>query len=175
MNRPRLVAVLLLAALLSVPGYWALAGDEKKPANPAGSAAKPVERDQTRAERTDARPSGKPPALLGKTLKLEFKLANPQEEPTFEVLCATDEFAISRKVSDTNGAQGIEIAGTLTKLDEQGRLLLSFKAEVQHMDSNNGVEARFTAKGSAILDVGKSKTLTVLGESPLKVTATAAD
>jgi hypothetical protein len=178
-------AFLFLAAL-SVPGYWALASDQGKSTTAKQPQPDKLQKDadrispnegrnEAKAEKKNARPDDKPPVCLGKTVKLEFKLVNPDDEQVLTVLCATDDFAISRKLSDTNGAQGCEVTGKLTKADDQGRLLLVFKADLHHMDSKEGVEATFTGKGSAILEIGKSKTLTVLGPSPLKVTATLGD
>lgn len=183
--------VLLLLAALYVPDYRVLARDDDKSRSSAGPAAKKAGTDKASKEkdrpasdgrRTDAkhdrgktRAAGKAPVVLGKTVKLEFKLAAPDSEPTFPVLCATDEFVISRKVSDSNGEQGVEIAGKLSKFDEQGRLLLIFEAELRHRDNKEGSEAAFTSKGSALLEIGKVKILTVLGDTPLKVTATLAD
>jgi hypothetical protein len=191
MTKTSLALALLLSAALSVPGYWALARDEDKPKTPAGTPDKKVDpvkaqkakdrprpdkgKTDAKTERGEARTEAKRTVPLGKTVKLEFKLATAEAEPTFIILCATDEYNISRRVSDSNGEQGVEITGNLTKFDEQGRLLLTFKAELHHRDNKEGSEATFTSKGSAILDVGKAKTLTVLGETPLKVTATLAD
>jgi hypothetical protein len=191
MNKKKAVFALLLLAALCVPGYWALARDEDKTKAPAGPAAKKADPDKTpkakdrprpdkartepKTEQGEARTEARLPVLLGKTVKLEFKLMTSEAEPTFTILCATDEYEISRKVSDTNGEQGVEITGRLTKFDEQGRLLLCFKAELHHRDNKDGGEATFTSKGSAILEISKAKTLTVLGETPLKVTATLAD
>jgi hypothetical protein len=178
-------------AALSGHGYWALARDDQKPKAPAGTPDKKADPDKAPKQKDRPRPpkgkadaktdrdkvpsENKPPVILGKTVKLEFKLMTSEAEPTFTILCATDEYEISRKVSDSNGEQGVKITGKLTKFDEQGRLLLLFKAELHHMDNKEGGEATFTSKGSAILEVGKAKTLTVLGETPLKVTATLAD
>jgi hypothetical protein len=191
MNKTKAVVVLLLLAALSVPGYWALARDEDKPKAPTGPAAKKADPDKTPKEKDRPRPDkrrtnakadwdkarteARLPVPLGKTVRLEFKLTTSEAEPTFIILCATDEYNISRKVSDSNGEQVVEIAGNLTKFDEQGRLLLLFKAELHHRDNKEGSEATFTSKGSAILEIGKAKTLTVLGETPLKVTATLPD
>jgi hypothetical protein len=191
MNKRQTGIALLLLVALSFPSYWALASDEDKSKAPAGPDAKkpdpdkaPKQKDRPRPPKgtADAKPDrdklpseNKPPVILGKTVKLEFKLMTSEAEPTFTILCATDEYEISRKVSDTNGEQGVEITGKLTKFDEQGRLLLCFKAELHHRDNKEGGEATFTSKGSALLDIGKAKTLTVLGDTPLKVTATLAD
>jgi hypothetical protein len=190
-NKTKLVVALLLLVALSGPGFWALARDEDKPKTPAGTPDKkadpdkaPKQKDRPRPpkgkadakpDRNEGRTEAKRPVPLGKTVKLEFKLTTSEAEPTFIVLCATDEYVISRRVSDSNGEQGVEITGKLTKFDEQGRLLLCFKPELHHRDNKEGGEATFTSKGSAILEIGKAKTLTVLGETPLKVTATLAD
>lgn len=184
MTHRRLGLALFLLAALYVPIDWALAGDEAKPTTVKQPQPARVQDDrpspsngqgEAKAEKSNARPDDKPPVCIGKTVKLEFKLVNPDDEQTLTVLCATDDFLISRKLSDTNGAQGCEVSGKLIKADDQGRLLLMFKAELHHMDSKEGVEATFTAKGSAILEIGKSKTLTILGPSPLKVTAALGD
>lgn len=186
MTKGRFGFALLFLAALSVPGYWAWARDEDKPTTAKKPQSETVQKDADRSppkdgqtdakvEKSTVRSEDKPPVSLGKTVKLEFKLVNPDEEQTFLILCATDDFTISRKLSDPNGAQDCEIAGKLTKADEQGRLLLAFKADLHHMDSKEGVDATFTGKGSAILEISKSKTLTILGPSPLKVTATLGD
>ena len=191
MTKTRIVVALLLLTALASPGYWAVARDQDMPKAPTGAPDKktdpekaPKEKHRPRSEdgkteakagRCHGRIEDKPLVVLGKTVKLDFKLTTPEAEPTFTILCATDEFDISRKVSDSNGEQGVEITGRLTKFDEQGRLLLRFKAGLHHLDNKEGSEATFTSKGSALVEIGKAKTLTVLGETPLKVTATLAD
>jgi hypothetical protein len=187
----RIAVTLLLLMAFSIPGYWALAEGQEKPKPPPGTPDKKTDRDKApkakdrprsadkKADALTDRGAGrtvdKPLVLLGKTVKLEFKLTTPEAEPTFILLCAADEYSISRKASDSNGEHGVAIAGKLVKFDEQGRLLLTFEATLHHMDNKEGGEATFMSKGSAILELDKAKTLTLLGEMPLKVTATLGD
>ena len=80
-------------------------------------------------------------------------------------------FAVDRDVSEPNGGHAIKFKGTLTPADDQGRLRLTFDATVHHANATEGIEATFTLTGSALLMPGKQKTLGVLGEAALKVTA----
>jgi hypothetical protein len=59
----------------------------------------------------------------------------------------------------------------LTPADDQGRLRLTFDAIVHHANANEGIDATFMLTGSALLTPGKQKTLGVLGDAALKVTA----
>ncbi len=112
-----------------------------------------------------------PPPALGKTVRLEFKLVHPEEEPIFTVLCAGGDYAIDRDVSEPNGGHVIKFKGKLTPTDDPARLRLTFDAMVHHENANEGIDATFTLTGSALLTPGKQKTLGVLGEAALKVTA----
>jgi hypothetical protein len=160
-SRHAAIAFVILAGIV-IPAYWLLAGDEPKPEADAAKSVTPAHVEHQ---------EGQTP-LLEKTVRLEFKLVHPEDEPTFPILCATKDFGISHDVSEPNFEHGVEIAGTIAPLDHQGRLLLTFKATNHHRDINEGIDVTFTAKGSAILEIGKQKTLGALGDSPLKVTAT---
>jgi hypothetical protein len=112
-----------------------------------------------------------PPPALSKTMRLEFQLVTPEDTPSFVVLCAGGDYAIDRDVSEPNGGHAIKFKGTLTPADDQGRLRLTFDAMVHHANANEGIDATFTLTGSALLTPGKQRTLGVLGEAALKVTA----
>jgi hypothetical protein len=158
----RTAVVLLILAGMIVPAYRLTAEDQPKPATEGSESGKPAH---------VAPQEGNAP-LLEKTVRLEFKLVNPEDEPTFPILCATKEFAISRDVSEPSFEHGLEIVGTIVPTKQQSRFLLTFKAKIHHRENNEGIDVNFAAKGSAILEIGKQKSLAVLGESPLKVTAT---
>lgn len=144
-------ASIVLASLV-FPAYWLSAQDKPKQVSNASESREPAP-VECQKERT-------PP--LEKTVRLEFKLVNPEEEPTFPITCATREFEISHDVSEPNFEHRLQIAGTILPLKPQGRLLLTFKATNHHADFNEGLNATFTAKGSAILEIGKQKTLGAL-------------
>jgi hypothetical protein len=112
-----------------------------------------------------------PPVLLSKTIRLEFQLVTPEDTPSFVVLCAGGDYAVDRDVSEPSGAHAIRFKGTLTPTDDPARLRLTFDAMVHHANANEGIDATFTLTGSALLTPGKQKTLGVLGEAALKVTA----
>jgi hypothetical protein len=154
------IAFVILAAIV-LPAYWLLAADEPRPPLVAGESDKPAHVEQHGNA-----------LLLEKTVRLEFKLVNPEDEPMFPIVCATKEFAITRDVSEPNFEHAVEIIGTIVPTKKQGSLLLTFRANTHHRENNEGIDVNFAAKGSAILEIGKQKSLAVLGESPLKVTAT---
>jgi hypothetical protein len=87
------------------------------------------------------------------------------------VLCAGGDYAVDRDVSEPNGGHAIKFKGKLTPTDDPARLRLTFDAMVHHANANEGIDATFTLTGSALLTPGKQKTLGVLGEAALKVTA----
>jgi hypothetical protein len=162
MSSRRAAIALVILAGITAPTWWLLAEDKPAPAVGADESDQPAP-----AEHQEPKTP-----LLEKTVRLEFKLVNPEDEPTFPIVCATKEFAISRDVSEPNFEHLVEIVGTIVPMKQQGRFLLTFKAKTHHRENNEGIDVNFSAKGSAILEIGKQKSLAVLGESPLKVTAT---
>jgi hypothetical protein len=108
---------------------------------------------------------------LGRTVKLEFTLIG-EEERSFIVLCAANNYLISHDVAGPDHEHAIELVGEVRPTDDPDRIFLSFEAMTHHGDHNDGFDATFRAEGSASLTIGKKTTLATLGEEPLTVTAT---
>ena len=199
MTRPRLGVCVLLLAAVAVSGAWGLAGDDDDA--PRQDDLKNVRANQNndrdddrprdsdrgrdsdrRRERrsrdddqaiTDDRPSDDAPDThhLGRTVKLEFTIIG-EEEPSFIVLCAANDYVISHDVAGPDHEHAIELVGEVRPTDDPDRIFLTFEAMTHHGDHNDGFDATFRAEGSASVKIGKKTTLATLGEEPLTVTAT---
>lgn len=108
---------------------------------------------------------------LGRTVKLEFTIIG-EEEPSFIVLCAANNYVISHDVAGPDHEHAIELVGEVHPTDDPDRISLTFEAMTHHGDHNEGFDATFRAEGSASVKIGKKTTLATLGEEPLTVTAT---
>jgi len=104
-------------------------------------------------------------------VKLEFTIIG-EEERSFIVLCAANNYLISHDVAGPDYEHAIELVGEVHPTDDPDRIFLTFEAMTHHGDHNDGFDATFRAEGSASLTVGKKTTLATLGEEPLTVTAT---
>jgi hypothetical protein len=108
---------------------------------------------------------------LGRTVKLEFTIIG-EEEPSFSVLCAANEYLISHDVAGPDHDLALEFTGQVHPTDDPDRVFLTFEAMRHHADHNDGFEATFRAEGSAALKIRKKTTLANLGAERLTVTAT---
>jgi hypothetical protein len=204
MIRPRLGVCVLLLVAVAVSAAWVLAGDDDDAPRQDDRRAVSVDRDDDRdddrprddrrrdsdrrRERdrdrsrdddqaiTDDRPSDDDTDghHLGRTVKLEFTIIG-EEEPSFIVLCAANNYAISHDVAGPDHEHAIELVGEVHPTDDSDRIFLTFEAMTHHGDHNDGFDATFRAEGSASVKIGKRTTLATLGEEPLTVTATAED
>ncbi len=104
-------------------------------------------------------------------MKLEFTIIG-EEEPSFIVLCAANNYLISHDVAGPYHDHAIELVGEVHPTDDPDRIFLTFEAVTHHGDHNDGFDATFRAEGSASLKIGKKTTLANLGADRLTVTAT---
>lgn len=119
-----------------------------------------------------------PPAVstnLDFSAKLEFRIIHPEESPVFFTYSTGGEFAINHDISEPNHEHSMQIEGTLSAGDDNGRLLLRYDVQAHHADLNEGFEAVHGASGSALLTPGETLTLTLLGDAPLQLTVTRED
>lgn len=111
-------------------------------------------------------------APLGYSVRIEFKMVQPEGTPTFYTHSCGGSFSVNEDISEPNFEHFMKIAGTLSRGDDDGRLLLDYDVQAQHADLNEGFEAVHTATGSALLTPGETMKLTLLGDAALEVTAT---
>ncbi|MBP90944.1 MAG: hypothetical protein CMJ64_30245 [Planctomycetaceae bacterium] len=104
-------------------------------------------------------------------MKLEFTIIG-EEEPSFIVLCAANNYLISHTVTEVNFDHALEITGEVHPTDDPERIFLTFEAMTNHADHNEGIDATHRAAGSAPLKIDKKTTLANLGANRLTVTAT---
>jgi hypothetical protein len=161
----RIAFVMLLLAGASASSLWLLADDDPTVESPKKKPP-PVK---------TVAPADASGAMLGRTVKLEFRLADQETVPSFFVLCAANEYAISADITRPENNYGIKLTGALTPLGDQGKMLLTHESSLNYSDNDKGTEASFSGKGSAILELGKSRTLTEFGGKALEVTATLDD
>jgi hypothetical protein len=108
---------------------------------------------------------------LGRTVKLEFTIIG-EEEPSFIVLCAANDYLISETITEIDFDHALEIGGQVHPTDDPNRIFLTFEAMTSHADHNEGIEATHRAEGSASVKIDKETTLANLGADRLTVTAT---
>ena len=106
-----------------------------------------------------------------KTVKLVFSLIG-EEEPTFMVLCAENNYLIEHDANEQDFEHALKILGQVRPTDDPGRIFLTFEASNFHSNHNEGFDATFKAEGSVSLKLGKKTTLATLGDEPLTVLAT---
>ena len=111
--------------------------------------------------------------FFGRTIRLEFQLLEDEEQPTFVVLCAGGDFTIEHEAEERDVEHHLHISGELLPLDDDGdRVLIRFHAHQAEGNAEEGAKAEFAVKGSAVIEVGKSTELALLGDVPLSLTAT---
>lgn len=112
---------------------------------------------------------------LGKTVRLTFTVTTGDGDHSFPVLCAARDFLINHNVAEANGGHELKFAGSLTAVDQQDRVFLSF--DVFRADSNDveGLDATFKLQGSAVLRFEQKTELGKLGEDKVTLTASVVD
>ena len=195
MTASKLGISVLLLAMVAVSGIWALAGDDDDaPEQDHVTATRTNDDDRPnndgqrdgdrrrdrrtdRDRRGDEDPDDEPNDAihvqhLGRTVKLEFKILGPEEEPSFIVLVAATDYLISHDIAETNHEHALEIIGQVHPTDDPDRIFLTFEAMTHHADFNEDFDATHRAEGSASLRIGKKTTLANLGADQLTVIAT---
>ena len=150
-------------------------GDRRRDSDRRRDTDRPRDRDRVRDDDqplTDDAPTDAVHVRhLGRTVKLEFTIIG-EEEPSFIVLCAANEYLISHDIAGPNHDHALQIIGQVHPTDDPDRIFLTFEAMANHADHNDDFEATHRAKGSASLKIGKKTTLANLGNERLTVTAT---
>ena len=166
----RVFACFILIASILASGFWLAtaelhntvsADDQRQPSNQGGDLAADVAEPAAKAD------DGL--KLLGKTYKLTFKLVPDEEEPALVIRAAKPEYEVSINVSEANYDYENQISGELQPLSGSKRMLLTFDTLLHYIDQQDGTEATFTAKGSAVVEVGQVRTIAELGEKSLTV------
>ncbi len=114
----------------------------------------------------------RPVKPLGKTLQLNFKLVPVEDKDKPQsVSVATTEYGIHAHVASKNSSFRFGVEGKLTLVGEkQEKVGITFHTTLEFEQDENA--AHVSARGSAIVPIGKSATLAQLGEKSLVVTVT---
>lgn len=119
--------------------------------------------------------SPEPAPSLGRTIKLQFTLKGPEEQPEFFVLTASRDYEIDHDVSEPNFEHHVGIRGRILPTDDPEQFFVTFAATMLHADLNEAFEANFKAEGSVLVELREPRTLTRLGDQPLVLEAMPAE
>lgn len=121
-------------------------------------------RDWWRREFSEIQAQAKKAEPLGRTVNMRFRLV-PDGKVDIAVLCATTKYAVRRVKETDEGGMSFEIRGSVTTLDDAGKLLLTFEAEMEGQ-SHEGLE-RVEAQGSTAVTLGEEVSLIQIGDGAL--------
>lgn len=111
-----------------------------------------------------------PSALLGRTVRLEFKLEHEEEAPRFPIVSAGGDFEVTREEMGPEHEHHLSLRGEVMPTDDKDKVLVHFVASTGRSEVNEGHEGTFSATGSAVVTLGKELHLTDLSEAPLSLT-----
>lgn len=137
-------------------------------ANDAGANDAPVAKRNDAAALVEEDP-------LGKTVRLTFTVKNDDGEHTHTVLCAARSFLIEHDVADDNGGHQLKFQGLLKAVDQNDRVFVQYNLMHNHSNTNDGLDATFKLKGSAMPTLDKKLALGSLGEQQISLTVTLVD
>jgi hypothetical protein len=120
-----------------------------------------------------ARPLAAPVVDLDKTYRLEFKLDTSDGSQTYVAITSQSVFKMHYGARKDGDEYTVDFEGTLAVCDGN-RLRVSFQTALERGDAN-GDGFDLSSTGSAIVAIGKPRTVASYGEYLLKLTVTAAD
>jgi hypothetical protein len=129
----------------------------------------------------DAQPARQQPDVVGepkaleKSVRLEFKLQGFPNDPAFFVVCGAGDYSLRYAITKPDTEFSVRIEGAVRPANQAGRLLLTFKSELQIAKPNDGNQGQFSVSGGSLIEPGKPKRLATLGDGTLTVTATLED
>ena len=109
---------------------------------------------------------------IGRTVRLTFTIKNDDGEESFPVVCASRTFLIEHDVSEDDGGHQLKLAGRLKTVDQKDRVFVQFDLQHYHSNNNNGLDATFKLRGSAIATLGKKLSLGNVGDQQISLTVT---
>jgi hypothetical protein len=122
-----------------------------------------------------AAPAAPPPVVdLDQTYRLDFKLITPEESHSYVIITSQSAYKLHYGVTKDGNEYSVDLDGTLTVCDGGQRLRVSFTIVLESADAN-GDGFDLSSRGSAIVTLGKPKTVATYGEYELKLTATVDD
>jgi hypothetical protein len=126
-----------------------------------------------------AEPPAAPPVAAGvvdldKNYRLQFTLASPENSQSYAVLASQSNFAVHYGASKDGAGYTFDLQGTVTVRNDGKGIRVSFKTSLERTDeAGDGFDLSTT--GSAIVALGKPKSVAKFGEYELKLTVTEDD
>ena len=109
---------------------------------------------------------------LGRTVRIRFHLV-PEGKLDISILCATTKYAVRRTKETDEGGLSFEVQGSITSMDDAGKLLLTYEVEMEGQ-SHEGVE-KVEALGSTAIKRDEEVPLVRIGDGALVALVSASE
>ena len=111
---------------------------------------------------------------LDKTYRLDFKLITPDDSHSYVIITSQSAYKLHYGVTKDGNQYSVDLDGTITVCDGGQRLRVTFTIALESADAN-GDGFDLSSRASAIVTLGKPKSVGTYGEYELKLTATVDD